>query len=342
MAGRLCVVDDTDERLVYEGNWSLKLEGVGDAPESSGPSVNYTTHILPSGDGSVDFNFNGMSTFFVPGMLTEVMMPGTQVEVVGTLAGDGNQTSSWQCFIDGQQFGGGSSVPNLQATNYPLCASSTLPTTGPHNLLLNFTSSPGGSPLGLDYIAYTPLDSNWEQCPLISTPLLDANITLGTGWTGFDVLGNATRSVGTDLSFTFTGALLHATSVNIPLTMIAQESESQRLASHQKALAATIQPNIQLTVGHLFPSYSQEERSVKCTIKSSSKSTISNQSSTLSCSPSLAILIKCLSSCNRFVLRMSYHHSHWPVRHLYPHLQRLLPRPRPYRRPHLLALEPES
>jgi hypothetical protein len=62
MAVRLCVVDDTDERLAYEGNWSLKLEGVGDVPESSGPSVNYTTHVLPSGDGSVDFKFNGMST----------------------------------------------------------------------------------------------------------------------------------------------------------------------------------------------------------------------------------------------------------------------------------------
>jgi hypothetical protein len=191
----------------------------------------------------------------IPDMLTEFMTPGTQVEVVGTLAGDGNQTSSWRCFIDGKQFGGGSSIPNRQANNYPLCASSTL-ATGSHNLSLNFTSSPGGSHLGLDYIAYTPLDSNWEQCPLISTPLLDANITLGTGWTAFDVLGNATRSTGAELSFTFTGALLHAISVSIPLTMIAQESESQLLASHRKALATTIQPNIQLMVGYLFPSHS--------------------------------------------------------------------------------------
>jgi hypothetical protein len=151
-------------------------------------------------------------------MLIETTTPGTQVEVVGVLqAGDGSQTSSWQCFIDGQQFGGSSTISNLQATNYRLCASSTL-LTGSHNLSISFTNNPGGSLLGLDYIAYTPLDSNWEQCPLISTPLLDANVSIGSGWTGFDVFGNATRIVGAEMSFTFTGTL-RAISVGISLTM---------------------------------------------------------------------------------------------------------------------------
>ncbi|EFI28314.1 hypothetical protein CC1G_13843 [Coprinopsis cinerea okayama7 len=187
---RWVLLDDSDSRINYEGDWYIHSDRFVDSG-SSGPTYQGSQHAT-TGSASLTFRFTG-----------------TRIRLLGTSAitnTTGTVDPSWECFVDGRSIGAEDPFPTHQ-NNWPLCLAPTL-SDEEHVLTLNVTSS--GTPFYFDQIKYLPSMSAPPSDATVVIEQSDPTITFlpEESWVNVNESAKSTSEVGAGLSVSFTGTKL--------------------------------------------------------------------------------------------------------------------------------------
>ncbi|TFK17058.1 hypothetical protein FA15DRAFT_629069 [Coprinopsis marcescibilis] len=187
---RRVLVDDESASINYFGRWDLvrnEFAGAG----NQGPPFESSLHVLRPGLGNLSFEYEGSS-----------------LEVFGSVIKrerDQPFDADWECFVDGENIGKNTDLPDRRRQNRVKLCEWRSDTAGRHTFTLQATSR--RDEFALDYIRYIPASGLPDGPVKIQIPDNDPSLNYDSGWTSRDA-GHSTPVVGATVSFTFTGTLL--------------------------------------------------------------------------------------------------------------------------------------
>ena len=111
---------------------------------------------------------------------------------------------SWECFVDNVSIGA-TAYFQYPENNWLFCSKGQL-NDGPHVIHVNAVSN--GHTFWFDYIRYTPSASVSTQNAIVSVDHLDPAVVYGSGWAPLGTTASFTSTLGADVTFQFTGALI--------------------------------------------------------------------------------------------------------------------------------------
>src|SRR5689334_12171121 len=101
---QMVLVDDTDPRLLYDGNWSPEIAGWTVDWGEFGKAYNDTLHKVVL-DGNVHLKFNGApySQFFIRSSILNASL-GSHITIKGSIdTTEGRPKPSWICVLDNKE-----------------------------------------------------------------------------------------------------------------------------------------------------------------------------------------------------------------------------------------------
>ncbi|KDR80873.1 hypothetical protein GALMADRAFT_115932 [Galerina marginata CBS 339.88] len=187
-APRQIVVDDNDSSIFYSDTWFTTDSGSNgfDGRGNFGPTLKSTLHGTNS-SGTLRFTFSG-----------------SQMSVFGTIdtknSSDGTTDPSWECLIDGVQI----PIDPFQffENNWVLCNADNLSNSS-HVLTVN--ASAHKRTFWLDYLKYTPSDSDDFNDALVFVPHTDAEISYDHHWEPLGAMATVTNLKDSTATFSFIG-----------------------------------------------------------------------------------------------------------------------------------------
>ncbi|KAF7324547.1 Peroxidase [Mycena kentingensis (nom. inval.)] len=187
------VVDDVDPAIQYSPQGWFAADPKTLDVGNFGPIFNSTSHATTTTNSSLAFAFNG-----------------TSIDVLGSIivkTTDNVTDPSWECFVDEIAIPQPDPAFQFPENNWELCKQDTI-TPGPHTLRIVVKSA--GQAFYLDYIRYTPLETDTFDSAVLVYPNTDASISFSEGWGSFGG-ENATDVMGAQVALN----LFHGTSVSM-------------------------------------------------------------------------------------------------------------------------------
>ncbi|KAF9523193.1 hypothetical protein CPB83DRAFT_799670 [Crepidotus variabilis] len=181
MAARLVIVDDSSDRINYQGGAWFADQSSQDQAGNFGQPHKGTLHGTQS-SASFSFSFSG-----------------TSIEVLG--ANTPSSDLKWECFVDRISIGGTDKFP--LSNRLALCGQPLL-VDGPHTLTVNVTAV-NQQTFWFDRVQYTPSPNSSPENQTFFVDNSDPELQFMSGWTPQRDVANMTSEQGSIFEFDFVG-----------------------------------------------------------------------------------------------------------------------------------------